>query len=490
LKISIKLRNTALAVGIFLLSGLFSCNDKEPDPPDPPPPPGPSEIGKAQLYLTRGDQTKLFNKEFDLSIKDSLASSFPLITIDTATAFQAIEGFGAALTGSSAYLFNQKMGQATRTDVLTDLFDPVEGIGISFLRLTIGASDFSLSNFSYDDMPYQQTDFDLEHFTMAQDTQDVIPVLQEILQVSPGIKLMGSPWSPPAWMKTGSSMEGGKLKTECYDVYARYFVRYIKEMESRGIDIYAITPQNEPLYWTANYPCMEMQATDQIDFIKNFLGPDFQAQGIGTKIIVYDHNWDVPEYAISVMNDPIVKQYVAGSAFHAYAGNVTAMSTVHFAHPDKALYFTEISGGDWATNFSDNLMWYMSNILIGTVQNWSTTALFWNLCLNEFGAPHNDGCSTCRGVITWKTNGTLRKNEEYYAIAHFSKLVRPGALRLAYTKPQDLSALGLSAFLNPDGTKVMVAANYKETDQTFSVNQGNKYFTYTIPAKSVATFYW
>jgi glucosylceramidase len=236
---------------------------------------------------------------------------------------------------------------------------------------------------------------------------------------------------------------------------------------------------------------MEMQADEQADFIKNHLGPAFQSEGINSGIIIYDHNWDVPNYAISIMNDPLAKQFVAGSAFHAYAGNVTAMSTVHFAHPDRELYFTEISGGEWANNFSDNLMWYLSNILIGTVQNWSTTALFWNLCLDENNGPQNNGCSNCRGVITWNTAGSkVEKNEEYYALAHFSKCVRPGAVRIGFNKPSGLSNFGISAFLNPDGSKVMVAANYNSTDVAFCVNQGEKYIVYSLPGKSVVTFKW
>ncbi len=481
-------KSTGLALALVLTSGLISCKEKNNDPPDPP---DPAEIGKAQAWLTTGNKSKLLNKETDLSVMDSNTHPFPVIVIDTTETFQAIEGFGAALTGSSAYLFNRQMNAAKRAETLKDLFDPEDGIGISYLRLTMGASDFSLSDFSYDDMPSGQTDFDLEHFSLAQDLEDVVPVMKEIVQINPDIRIMGTPWSPPAWMKTSNSMKGGKLKPDCYDVLARYFARYIKEMESHGIQITSVTPQNEPLYFTAGYPCMEMQSDEQADFIKNHLGPVFQAQGIQTKIIVYDHNWDVPQYAIDILNDPVAKQYIAGSAFHAYAGNVTAMSSVHFAHPDKQLYFTEISGGGWATDFSENLMWFMSNILIGTVQNWSTTALFWNLCLNEYDGPQNNGCGNCRGVITYRTfNGSVEKNEEYYAIAHFSKFVKPGALRLGYSKPQELNNLGISAFLNPDGSKAMVVANYFSTPITFTVEQGGKYFYYNIPSRSVASITW
>jgi glucosylceramidase len=483
------IKAAGLALVLAMSSGLLCCKEKSTDPPGPPP--GPAEIGTAQLWLTKGDKSKLLSRENDLSVKDSLTSAYPLITIDTTTTFQVIEGFGAGLTGSSAYLLNKKMDAGKRTATLTDLFDPVNGIGISYLRLTMGASDFSLSDFTYDDMPASQTDFDLANFSLSQDLEDVVPVLQEIIQINPDIKLMGTPWSPPAWMKTNGNMKGGKLKPECYDVLARYFAKYVKEMESHGIIITSVTPQNEPLYFTAGYPCMEMQATEQADFIKNHLGPTFQAQGINTKIIVYDHNWDVPEYAITILNDPAAKQYVVGSAFHAYAGDVTAMSTVHFAHPDRDLYFTEISGGDWATDFAGNLMWFMNNILIGTVQNWSTSALFWNLVLDEFDGPQNNGCSNCRGVVTLRTsNGAVIENEEYYAIAHLSKFVRPGARRLAFSKSQEITNLGISAFLNPDGSKAMVAANYNDETVSFSVNQGEKYFSYSIPAKSVITIIW
>jgi glucosylceramidase len=477
-----------VACSLWLSLVVMGCKDKEPTPTPPPPPP--DDIGQAQLWVTRGDQTQLLNHQGTLSIKDHQVATFPVITIDTTETLQEIEGFGAALTGSSAYLFTQ-MSESTRTNALKDLFDTISGIGISFIRVSIGASDFSHNNFSYDDMPAGQTDFDLQNFSLSQDLDDVVPILQEILLISPDIKILGSPWSPPAWMKTNGSMEGGSLKPECYDVYARYFVKYIQEMASRGIPIYAITPQNEPLYYTANYPCMQMEATDQAEFIRNYLGPTFQAQGITTKIIAYDHNWDVPEYPITVLNDPAAKQYVAGSAFHGYLGQVSAMSTVHYAHPDRALYFTEQSGGNWAPNFSDNLMWYMQNIFIGTVQNWSSAALLWNLCLNQNWGPHNDGCTTCRGVVTFNTiNETVRKNEEYYAIGHMSKFVRPGALRLLFGKSQDISNLGISAFLNLDGSKVMVAANYKDQDVTITINQGNKYFNCTIPATSVITLTW
>ena len=477
---------SVLFLGILVV--LLSCKNKNQTDTQTPEPIG---IGKAKVWLTKGDKSKLLNREADLTVQLQVSSTWPVVTVDSVTLLQTIDGFGAALTGSSAYLLHQKLNEGARQTLLRELFDTVNGAGISYLRLTIGASDFSLSDFSYDDIPSGQTDFTLQHFSLSRDTEDVISILKDITRITPSISFLGSPWSPPPWMKTSNSMEGGKLKTNCYDVYADYFVSYIQQMKSHGITVSAITPQNEPLYFTAAYPCMEMQATDEADFVKNHLGPKFQSAGITTKIIIYDHNWDNTNYAISVLNDAGAKQYIAGSAFHAYAGDVSAMTTVHYAHPDKGLYFTEISGGTWATNFSDNLMWYMKNIFIGTTLNWSKCALMWNLALDQNGGPHANGSSTCRGVVTINSSsGQVAFNEEYYSIAHFSKFVRPGAVRIGLSLPAGLTQFGAVAFLNPDGSKVMIAANYGSDFESFSVSQGRNNFAYTLPPSSVVTIVW
>lgn len=448
------------------------------------------EIGKAALWLTQGDKSKLLNREPDLLITEA-SSGYPLINIDTVIQYQSMDGFGAALTGSSAYLIDEILNESERSELLTNLFDAEEGIGISYLRITMGASDFSLSDYTYDDMPAGETDFELQHFTLEKDLEDVIPVLKEIIQIAPEIQLMGSPWSPPAWMKTNLSLKGGQLKTNCYSVYAGYFVKYIQQMATEGINIASVTPQNEPLYFTANYPCMQMQPNEQLNFIKNNLGPKFQEEGIATKIIIYDHNWDNTNYAISILNDPGASSYISGSAFHAYAGDVSAMTTVHNAHPDKELHFTEISGGAWATNFGANLMWNMRNIFIGTAQNWSQTALLWNLALDQNYGPQNNGCSDCRGVVTiTNPGGAITKNEEFYAIAHLSKFVMPGAIRIFSSSPQGLSEVTQVAFQNPDGSKALVVCNYGNVPKTFGVKQGIGYFSYTIPGISVATILW
>jgi glucosylceramidase len=476
----------SLLIALPGLVSLGSCDGSDPDPKPPPPPPQ-EEIGKASWWLTKGDQSILLAKQSDISIYAVKETSLPIITITPATAYQEIEGFGAALTGSSAYLINKKMSSSQRNALLQDLFNTSSGIGISSLRLTIGSSDFSLKNFTYDDMPSGETDYALSNFTLQEDKADVIPVMKAINTISSDVTVIASPWSPPAWMKTNTSLIGGSLKTDAYEVYANYFVKYINGMEDEGIIIDAVTLQNEPLY-EAPYPSMSMTATEQKNFIKNNVGPLFAANSITTKIIVYDHNWDNTDYAISIMNDATAKGYVTGSAFHAYGGNVSAMSLVHNAHPDRGLYFTEISGGEWATDFASNLQWNMANIFIGTTKNWSKTALLWNLALDENHGPKNNGCSDCRGVVTINSStGNVTKNVEYYSIGHFSKFIRNGAHRVASSTSTGIPGVDHVAFLNTDGKRVVVFSNSGSSEQAFMVREGEQQFTVTIPASSVIT---
>lgn len=453
---------------------------------DPGPPKRPTEIGKAQVWITSGDQSLLLTKRDDITITEVDENVTAMITLHPDEKLQVIEGFGAALTGSSAYLIHQKMSASQRSALLKDLFDPDTGIGLSYLRMTIGASDFSLEDFTYNDLPSGQTDYDLEHFSIEKDQENVVPVFKQILDIAPDVRIMGSPWSPPAWMKTNGSLRGGRLKPEAYDVYARYFVKYIQAYGEEGIAIDAVTPQNEPLYFTANYPCMEMQSDEQLVFIRDHLGPAFEDAGFPTKIVTYDHNWDNPQYAINIMNDATAKSYVAGSAFHAYAGDVSAMSVVHNAHPDRGLYFTEISGGRWATNFGDNLMWNMSNIFIGTTRNWSKTVLLWNLALDENDGPKNNGCQDCRGVVTINSStGAVTRNVEYYSLAHFSKFVRPGAVRIASSAQS--SAPEHVAFINPDGSTALILSNSDTNGKTITVESGAAQFEVYLGGRFVAT---
>lgn len=477
---------TYLIIPVCLL--LFSCSEDKAGF-DPPKPPG-EGIDKARVWVTSGAGNRLLSPGQDIAIFEGIETSFPAIDIDFANRMQEMDGFGAALTGSSAWLINRQMGAVQRSQLLTDLFHPENGIGISYLRLPMGASDFSLGNYTYNDLPAGNTDPNQLLFSIEPDRADIIPILKEILAISPDIKIMGSPWSAPAWMKSNSALGGGSLKPEWYGAYALYFVKFIRAYQNEGIRIDAITVQNEPLHTTSGYPSMRMEAAEQNVFVRDYLGPLFEAEGIDTKIIIYDHNWDQPGYPIQILNDSVTRNFVTGSAFHAYGGDVSAMSQVHAAHPDKGLYFTEISGGGWATNFSDNLNWKMSNIFIGTANNWSKNALLWNLALDSDGGPKNGGCQDCRGVVTILANGGVEKNVEYYALAHMSKFVKPGARRVKSTAFPSAERLESVAFLNADGSKVLVVLNSGHASTTFSVKFDGHRFDYALAERSVATIVW
>ncbi|HVG12078.1 MAG TPA: glycoside hydrolase family 30 beta sandwich domain-containing protein, partial [Flavisolibacter sp.] len=357
---------------------------------------------------------------------------------------------------------------------------------ISYLRISIGASDLSSAPFTYDEMPAGKTDTPLQHFSLAPEKADLIPILKKITALSPSIKIMGSPWTPPRWMKTNGSYIGGSLKPEFYGAYARYFVRYLTEMKKEGIPIDAITIQNEPLH-PGNNPSLYMTAAEQGAFIKSHLGPAFRSAGITTKIIIYDHNCDRPDYPLEILNDPEAKAYVDGSAFHLYAGSIEALSQVHNAHPDRHVYFTEqwIGGPG---NFGGDLKWHVENLVIGATRNWSRNVLEWNLAADPAYQPHTDqgGCTKCLGALTIDGAGVSR-NTAYYIIAHASRFVRPQSLRVHTNVPDGLPNVG---FITPTGEKVVIVLNSGNVPKTFRLICNGRTMAAELPAGAVGTFTW
>ncbi|MCW3118612.1 MAG: glucosylceramidase, partial [Chitinophagaceae bacterium] len=322
---------------------IFFCGDCSKggnnDSPIPPLNP-PVAVNEVDFWLTKADQTALLEKQTTVLTFGTSSNTNLNIEIDSTQTFQTIDGFGYTLTGGSAQLINA-MTAAQKANLLQELFGTASNaISISYLRLSIGASDLNAAAFTYDDMVPGQTDLPLANFNLKADKAGgtgLIPLLKEILTINPNIKIIAAPWSPPVWMKDNSSFTGGSLQTQYYDVYAKYFVKYIQGMKEEGITIDAITPQNEPLH-PGNNPSLLMLATDQRDFIKKNLGPAFRTAGINTRIFVYDHNCDRLDYPLTILNDPEAKQYVDGSAFHMYAGDIIALSQVHISHPDKNVY--------------------------------------------------------------------------------------------------------------------------------------------------------
>jgi glucosylceramidase len=442
----------------------------------------PSDV---DFWLTKGDSTVLLQKQNTPLLFGTTANNNPFIDVDSTQTFQTIDGFGFTLTGGSVYVIN-KMDPNSKASLLNELFgNGSSGIGISYLRLSIGSSDLNASVFSYDDMPSGQTDTGLAHFSLAPDSSDLIPVLQQIVAINPSIKIVAAPWSAPAWMKDNHSTAGGSLLPAYYGVYAKYFVKYIQQMKLKGITIDAITPQNEPLN-PDNNPSLVMQAADEGTFIKNFLGPIFQSSGITTKIIVYDHNCDRPDYPETILQDPAASVFVNGSAFHLYAGDISAMSQVHNLYPDKQLYFTEQYTGSTSL-FSDDLKWSVKNVIIGSMRNWSRNALEWNLANDPSFGPHTPGgCTTCKGALTI-SGSSVTRNVGYHIIAHASKFVPPGSVRISSTVT---NVLQTAAFMTPDHKKVLIVENDDQAPDALNIRFNGKWVTATVPAGSVCTYVW
>ncbi|HUZ60981.1 MAG TPA: glycoside hydrolase family 30 beta sandwich domain-containing protein [Hanamia sp.] len=443
-----------------------------------------TNYGDIQFWLTEGNKSVLFSQQPDVLFTND-TNQLPSIEIDSTQKFQSIDGFGFCLTDGSAQLINS-MTDADKNNLLKELFSTDNNsIGISYLRISIGSSDLSEKVYTFDDMPAGQTDISLAKFSIAEDTVDLIPILKRILQINPGIKILGSPWSAPSWMKDNDSSKGGSLQKKYFDVYASYFVKYIKAMEKQGIHIDAITPQNEPLN-PKNNPSMYMTALDEADFIKNSLGPAFKNNNITTKIICYDHNADDPQYPLTILKDPEANKYVDGSAFHLYAGDISALTQVHNAFPDKNIYFTEQYTSS-TSSFGGGLSWAIQNLIIGATKNWSRNVLEWNLASDPDLGPHTDGgCTTCLGALT--INGSqVTRNQSYYIIAHASKFVRPGSFRI---QSSDVSGLSNVAFLIPDGKKVLVVLNSGNQSQQFNIKFNGKTASTSLNGGAVGTYIW
>jgi glucosylceramidase len=437
---------------------------------------------KVELWLTDPTDSVLFKRR-NIDVTLSPANQQHTITVDKSKTYQLMDGFGYALTGGSAMLIN-KMSASARAKLLNELFS-VKGnsIGVSYLRISVGSSDLDDHVFSYDDLPAGETDPQLKKFSLVNDETHLIPVLKQILAINPKMKILVSPWSPPAWMKTNGETHGGNLKPEYYKTYALYLVKYIKGMEAKGIPIDALTIQNEPLN-PKNNPSMVMEAPQQADFIIKALGPALAKAKLTTKIILYDHNADRPDYPISILDNKEAAKYVDGSAFHLYGGKIDALSAVHNAHPNKNLYFTE----QWVGapgNLKNDLKFHVREIIIGGARNWCRNAIEWNLAADQNQDPHTPGgCTQCLGAITIIGDSVIR-NPAYYIVAHAAKFVRPGSKRV---ESNLLPQLANVAFINPEGKIVVIVYNDGNAPETFSIRNSGKSITSSLNAGAVGTY--
>ena len=465
--------------------------------------PSPAHGPTPRAWLTTGDRTSLLAEQppAALGAPDPTA---PTIAVDPARSYQRIEGLGASITDSSAHLLAHS---PDRDAIMRSLFDPRRGLGLSYLRQPMGASDFVTGpHYTYDDVPAGQSDLRLRHFSIAHDRAEILPLLRQARALNPNLKVMATPWSPPAWMKTNDSLVGGRLKDDprVYDAYARYFVRFVQEYRRAGVPIDAVTLQNEPQNRNpSGYPGMDLRDDEEARLVVA-VGRAFQRAGLHTKILGYDHNWSLhpndggpaddpanPDYAKSLLSDPAASRYLAGTAFHCYSGDPASQSDLHDAFPAKDIYFTECSGsesGDRATTFPDTLHWHTRFLTVGAVRNWAKTVITWNLALDPAGGPHNGGCGTCFGVVTIDpATGHATPTADYYVFGHVTRFIRPGAVRIDSTVAGNAWNV---AFRNPDGSIVLVAVNgdWGTTTQHFNVNAAGQAFSYALPAGAVATF--
>jgi glucosylceramidase len=466
-------RLAAIALAASLIAG---CNPARPAATAPP-----------GMWVTSGDESQKLAPQA-LPAAAGPAKGDEAVTIDTSRHFQKMHGFGAAITDASALLLSE-MPEEKRKAIMAELFGRANnGLGLSFTRLTVGASDFSTSDYSYDDTPGNAPDPELRHFSIDPAKKYVLPRTREALAINPDLLVMISPWSAPAWMKTTRSLIKGKLDPRYYQPFADYLARTVEGFGREGVPVSMITIQNEPDFEPDDYPGMRVNSPDRAVIIGKYVGPTFRARGLKTQILDYDHNWDNPEMPLTVLNDPVARQYVSGVAWHCYEGDVPAQTPVHEAYPDKDAWLTECSGGEWSPNYAEVLGWMTDKLIIGASNNWSRGTLLWNLALDPKHGPHTGGCTDCRGVVTIDpATGAITRNVEYYVLGHASRFVLPGAFRVASaTRGDQAEAAG---FVNPDGSRVAIV-HRKSGEGPLTIALDGERYSVPLPAGSVATLRW
>ena len=454
----------------------------------------------AEAWVTSADGSSLLRSTGKLQKVDGTlrkSGSLPAVnaSLNPREKFQTIDGFGASMTESSAWCI-ASLPQEERDALMRRLFDPVEGLGLSFLRQPMGSPDFALSTYSYDDIPSGQTDFALERFTIDRDRVWILPLLKQAKEINPALKIMASPWSPPAWMKTGGTMlgaSGGRLREDCYQAYADYFTAFIRAYEAEGLPVYAVTSQNEVNYAPPLYAGMLMSPREEAVFVGRYLGPTLEKAGLDAKIFCYDHNWDHPEMAAAVLSDPEASKWLAGSAWHHYAGEPGIMSRIKEQFPSKDVWFTEGGSGRWIGKgtFSGNFREGMS-MAVSIMQNQARSLVLWNIALDGNNGPIVFPNTANYGLVRIDVDsatgkGSLSQTERasLYVLSHFSKFISPGSRRIGMTI--DGSDLPGVAFRNPDGSSAAVFWNPYFSDLSIRAGIGADQWIVPIPSHSAVT---
>ncbi len=495
-----KRNNKKTMIYTFLLSCLVTATSCNRDSYTPSQGDEIKKSGDVTIYTTTGSRSLDFGKRFvDFSSKFNMSPN--TITLDPTKKFQTMDGFGAAITGSTCYNL-MKMSKEDRTKFLTETFSDKDGMGMNYIRIAIGCSDFSLSEYTCWDKEGKEN-FGLQ----SEETQYIIPVLKEILAINPSIKIMGSPWTPPKWMKVNNltdlkpfdSWTSGQLNPKYYQDYGWYFVQWIQAMKKEGINVYSITVQNEPLN-RKNSASLYMSWQEQQAFVKQALGPQLKAANLSTKIYAFDHNYnydniaDQTDYPVKIYNDAGAASFFAGAAYHNYGGDKAELIDIHNQRPDKELVFTETSIGEWndGRNLEKRLMEDMREVALGTVNNWSKGVIVWNLMLDTDKGPNREGgCQTCYGAVDIsKANyKNITRNSHYYIVGHLSSVVKSGATRIG-ASGYTAEGLVYTAFQNTDGTYAVVLLNESGDSRKITLADGKHHFNYDVPAKSVVSYRW
>lgn len=467
-------RVAAGLLGALMLAGCTSIKQASPVP--------------AQMWVTSADETQKLSPQ---PLQQALgpAAGNETVVIDSSKHFQKMHGFGAAMTDASALVLS-RLPDEKRRAIMAELFGRANGgLGLSFMRLTVGASDFSTSDYSYDDTPLNVPDPELRNFSILPAKEYVLPRVREALAINPDLLVMISPWSAPAWMKTTKSLIKGELVPQYYPAFANYLAKTVQAFGHEGVPVSMLTIQNEPNFEPDNYPGERVDPPQRAEIIGRYVGPTFRSLGLYTKILEWDHNWDHPEMPLGVLTDPVARSYISGVAWHCYEGDVAAQGPVHDAYPDKEAWVTECSGGEWSPRFSEVLGWMTDELIIGASNNWSKGTLLWNLALDPAHGPHKGGCEDCRGVVTIDPKtGAITRNVEYYVLGHASRFVLPGAYRVAAAKKQG-EGVEAAAFLNPDGSRVAILYR-KSGDGPVAIALDGVRYSVALPKGAVATLRW
>lgn len=427
--------------------------------------------------------SKRFAEEPPLNWQPRTASSADCIVLDPASAFQEILGFGAAFTDSACYTLNQ-LSPAAREKLLGELFLPSH-IGLSVCRLCIGASDYAVKVYSYDEG--NEPDPDLTRFSIDHDREYILPVLKLARSLNPRLFLFASPWSPPAWMKVNHSMLGGLMEKKHFPVYARYFVKFLQAYAEAGVAVNAVTIQNEvDTEQDSRMPASLWGQEYEAGFVAEHLGRALADTRLDTKIWIIDHNYNLWGRAIAELDDPEVNRYVDGVAWHGYLGHPSAMTRVHEAHPEKHMYWTEGGPSVKAPNYATDWAEWSTNFT-SILRNWSRCIVGWNLALDENGNP-NIGPFDCGGVVTINSKTKdVACSGQYWAFAHHCRAARPGARRI--DSSGDLEGVAHVAFASPDGSTALVITNRGPARQVV-VRLSERQTKIGLPQDSISTLTW